>query len=383
MLKMRSTNMIKTIKIISVFGTRPDTIKMAPLVNLLDKDKDIDHIVCVTGQHREMVNEILQIFEIYAKYDLNIMREGQTLEYVTSSVLTKFSEVLEKEKPDMILVHGDTNTCFSAALASFYKKIPIGHVEAGLRTADIYSPYPEEFVRRTVDSIATLYFCPTKNNADNLIKENADKEKIYITGNTVIDTLQTTVQKDYIFKESILNRINFDKKKVIPITAHRRENIGINLENICKAIKQLASEYNDSQFIYTVHPNPAVKKTVNSILKGIDNVTLLPPLVFTDLHNLISRSYFVMTDSGGLQEEAPSLGVPALVLRKETERPEAVTAGTVKLTGVDYSEIVKDGRMLFEDKSIYEKMSNAVNPYGDGNASHRIVGAIKEYFNNL
>jgi UDP-N-acetylglucosamine 2-epimerase (non-hydrolysing) len=202
MLKMRSINMIKTIKIISVFGTRPDTIKMAPLVNLLDKDKDIDHIVCVTGQHREMVNEILQIFEIYAKYDLNIMREGQTLEYVTSSVLTKFSEVLEKEKPDMILVHGDTNTCFSAALAAFYKKIPIGHVEAGLRTADIYSPYPEEFVRRTVDSIATLYFCPTKNNADNLIKENADKEKIYITGNTVIDHYRQQFKRT-IFSKSL------------------------------------------------------------------------------------------------------------------------------------------------------------------------------------
>ncbi|MFA5341603.1 MAG: UDP-N-acetylglucosamine 2-epimerase (non-hydrolyzing) [Clostridia bacterium] len=371
------------IKIISVFGTRPDTIKMAPLVNLLNTDKEINHIVCITGQHREMVNEILDIFGITAKYDLDIMREGQSLEYVTSSVLMKFSEVLENEKPDMILVHGDTNTCFSAALAAFYKKVPIGHVEAGLRTADIYSPYPEEFVRRTVDSISTLFFSPTKNNADNLIKENVDKSRIYVTGNTVIDTLQTTVRKSYIFKEPLLNMIDYKTKKVIPITAHRRENIGINLENICNAVKKLASIYSESHFVYTVHPNPAVRNTVNKILDGIENVSLLPPLVFTDLHNLMSRAYFVMTDSGGLQEEAPSLGVPVLVLRKETERPEAVEAGTVRLTGVQFEDIVRDGQMLFDDKSAYDRMSNAVNPYGDGKASYRILNAIKEYFNNL
>ena len=371
------------IKIMSVFGTRPDTIKMAPLVNLLDKEKEIDHIVCVSGQHREMVNEILDIFKITPKYDLDIMRERQTLEHVTSSILMKLSDILAKEQPDMILVHGDTNTCRSASLAAFYKKIPIGHVEAGLRTDDIYSPYPEEFVRRTVDSISSLYFCPTINNADNLIKENISKDRIYITGNTVIDTLQTTVKKDYTFKEPLLNRIDYNNKRIIPITAHRRENIGVNLENICKAVKKLAAKYHDAHFIYTVHPNPAVKNTANRILEGIYNVSLLPPLIFTDLHNLIARAYFVMTDSGGLQEEAPSLGVPVLVLRRETERPEAVQAGTVKLTGVEYEDIVRDGRMLFENKSVYDKMSNAVNPYGDGKASRRIVDAIKEYFKNL
>jgi len=371
------------IKIISVFGTRPDTIKMAPLVNLIDKDEKINHIVCVTGQHREMVNEILEIFNITAKYNLDVMKDGQSLEYVTSSILMKISDVLDKEKPDMILVHGDTNTCFSAALAAFYKKIPIGHVEAGLRTGDMFSPYPEEFVRRTVDSISTLYFSPTKNNADNLIKENVDKKRIYITGNTVIDTLQTTVKKGYTFKEPLLNMIDYQRKRVIPITAHRRENIGVNLENICNAIKHLASIYSDIHFVYTVHPNPAVRNTVNRILDGIDNISLLPPLVFTDLHNLMARAYFVLTDSGGLQEEAPSLGVPVLVLRKETERPEAVEAGTVKLTGVEYLDIIRDAKMLFDDKIVYEKMSNAINPYGDGKASQRILNAIKEYFNNL
>lgn len=371
------------IKIISVFGTRPDTIKMAPLVQLLDKEKSIEHIVCVSGQHREMVNQILEIFGITPKYDLDIMKPGQSLEYVTSTILTKFSEVLDKEQPDMILVHGDTNTCFSAALAAFYKKVPIGHVEAGLRTDDVYSPYPEEFVRRTVDSIAALYFAPTKNNAAQLLKENVSKDRIYITGNTVIDTLKTTVKKDYVFQEEILNTIDYKNKRIIPVTAHRRENIGINLENICKAIKQLAQEYPDSHFIYTVHPNPIVKTTVEKILSNIDNVTLLPPLVFTDLHNLMSRAYFVMTDSGGLQEEAPSLGVPVLVLRKETERPEAVEAGTVKLTGVEFEDILQDARMLFDNAKVYNQMKNAVNPYGDGNASLRIVNAIKEYFKDL
>lgn len=373
----------RMIKVISVFGTRPDTIKMAPLVALLDKDESFEHIVCVTGQHREMVKQILEVFDINPKYDLDIMKQGQSLDYVTSAILVRFSEVLDIEKPDMILVHGDTNTCLSASIAAFYKKIPIGHVEAGLRTKDIFSPYPEEFCRRTVDSIATLYFAPTKSNANNLINEKIDTDRIFITGNTVIDTLKTTVKENYIFNEPMLNDIDYKNKKVIPITAHRRENIGVNLENICNAVKTLAKEYKDSHFIYTVHPNPKVRTTAEKILSGIGNVTLLPPLVFTDLHNLMARAYFVMTDSGGLQEEAPSLGVPVLVLRKETERPEAVEAGTVKLTGVKLNDILTDAKMLFDDQTFYAKMKNAVNPYGDGNASQRIVDSIKAYFNNL
>lgn len=371
----------KKCKIISIFGTRPDAIKMAPLVNLLDQEEAIEHIICVSGQHRDMVAPILDIFNIEPKYDLDIMKEGQTLEYVTSAILTKFGKILNKERPDMILVHGDTNTCFSAALTAFYKKIPVGHVEAGLRTTDIYSPYPEEFNRRTVDSISSLFFAPTKSNAANLLSEKVESKNIYITGNTVIDTLATTVKPDYTFHEDLLNTIDYDKKRVILVTAHRRENIGENLENICYAIYRLAYEYPDSHFIYTVHPNPQVRKTAQSILAESENVSLLPPLVFTDLHNLMARSYFVMTDSGGLQEEAPSLGVPVLVLRKETERPEAVEAGTVKLSGVNTKDILKDARALFDDKVFYGEMKNAVNPYGDGFASMRIVKAIKKYFN--
>lgn len=372
----------KMIKVISVCGTRPDTIKMAPLILKLMDDREICHLTCVTGQHREMVRQILQVFDIKPDHDLDIMKEGQSLEYITSSVILKFCEVLEKEKPDLVLVHGDTTTCFAAAVAAFYKKIPVGHVEAGLRTNDIYSPFPEEFNRQAVDRISALLFVPTVNNADNIKKENIPGT-VYITGNTVIDTIRTTVKENYIFKEEMLNDITLRNKRIITVTAHRRENIGYNLENICDAIKELADEYPDAQFIYTMHPNPLVQETVKGMLSGIANVTLLPALVFTDLHNLMARAYLVMTDSGGLQEEAPSLGVPVLVLRKETERPEAVEAGTVKLTGVRKENIKSDVRMLMDDNKAYEKMHNAVNPYGDGYASDRIVKAIKEYFRNL
>jgi UDP-N-acetylglucosamine 2-epimerase (non-hydrolysing) len=355
---------------------------MAPLILKLQDDTEICHLTCVTGQHREMVHQILDVFGIRPDYDLDIMKEGQSLEYITSSVILKFSEVLEKEKPDLVLVHGDTTTCFAAAVAAFYKKIPVGHVEAGLRTNDIYSPFPEEFNRQTVDRISELLFVPTINNADNIKKENIPG-RVYVTGNTVIDTIRTTVKENHTFKEEILNDIKRSNKRIIAITAHRRENIGKNLRNICSAIKELAGEYPDTQFIYTMHPNPLVQETVKGMLIGIENVTLLPALVFTDLHNLMAMSYLVMTDSGGLQEEAPSLGVPVLVLRKETERPEAVAAGTVKLTGVSKENILRDVRMLQDDNKIYEKMHNAVNPYGDGYASDRIVKAVKEYFRNL
>lgn len=370
---------MKKIKVMTIFGTRPEAIKMAPLVNELKRDEDIEDIVCVTAQHRQMLDQVLDIFGIVPDYDLNVMKDRQTLPQITSSVLQGIVEVIEKAKPDMILVHGDTTTTFAGALAGFYSKVKIGHVEAGLRTYDKYSPFPEEMNRKLVGSMADLHFCPTENNKNNLLKENIPGDGIYITGNTVIDALKTTVSDSYEFETPELKEIDFSKK-VIVLTAHRRENLGEPMENIFRAVKKIAKEYEDVEIVYPVHLNPLVREPANRILGEVANVHLIEPLDVQELHNLMDRAYLVMTDSGGLQEEAPALGKPVLVLRQETERPEAVNAGTVKMAGTNTEEIYRLAKMLLDNKEEYEKMNKAANPYGDGKASSRIVQAIKFYF---
>lgn len=371
---------MKKIKIMTVFGTRPDAIKMAPLVKELEKYTQIESLVCVTAQHRQMLDQVLQIFDIVPDYDLNIMQNRQTLEQITVKALEGLSEVFEKEAPDMVLVHGDTTTCFVASLAAFYKKIAIGHVEAGLRTYDKYSPFPEEMNRRLTGVMCDLHFSPTQSNKMNLLSEGIDESKIHITGNTVIDALKTTVAPNYIFENETLKKINFNSYRIITVTAHRRENLGVPLENICKALKVISENNNDVLVIYSVHLNPAVQETANLVLGNCDRVHLIEPLGAQDMHNLIARSYMVMTDSGGLQEEAPSLGKPVLVLRNETERPEAVEAGTVKLAGTDFENIVTMSELLLNNQTEYENLAKAVNPYGDGKASERIVHAILHHF---
>jgi len=369
------------IKIISVFGTRPDAVKMAPLINKLNNNKHIESIICSTGQHKEMLDQVIKIFDIVPDYDLKIMKANQSLEYITSSIMSKLGQVIDKENPDLILVHGDTTTCLVSSLTSFYKKIPIGHVEAGLRTFDMHSPFPEEMNRKLVGSLASLHFSPTLSNKNNLLKEGIDEKNITVTGNTVIDALNTTVTTNYTFEQEKLNSIDYTNKRVITITAHRRENIGKPLENICNAILTLSKQYDDILFIYAVHLNPAVKNIVYPMLQNKSNILLIPPVNVRDLHNLMKRSYLIMTDSGGLQEEAPSLGKPVLVLRKETERPEAIKAGTVKLTGTNTNDIIADAKLLLDDTTLYKKMATAINPYGDGHASEKIIDAILLYFN--
>jgi len=368
-------------KVMSVFGTRPEAIKMCPLVLELEKNPEIESIVCLTGQHREMLDQVMQIFGIKAQYDLNIMRPKQTLTTITTSVLEKIEEVLINEKPDIVLVHGDTSTSFVVALAAFYQQIPVGHVEAGLRTYNMYSPFPEEMNRNLTGKIAELHFAPTMNNQKNLEKENITKN-VFVTGNTVIDAFKTTVKEDYEYKEPALREINLEGKRCVLMTAHRRENLGQPLKNICNAVKRLANEYADLEFIYPVHLNPAVRDTANEILGDIANVHLIPPIDVEDMHNIMDRSFLVMTDSGGLQEEAPSCGVPVLVLRTETERPEAVEAGTVKVVGVEEEDIVREAKLLIDNTDEYNKMARAINPYGDGHASERIVKHILEWKKN-
>lgn len=367
------------LKIMLVFGTRPEAIKMCPLALELRKHKDIETIVCVTAQHRQMLDQVLEAFDIKPEYDLNVMKDCQTLTHITAKVLEGLTDVFNKENPDMVLVHGDTTTTFAASLAAFYSKIRVGHVEAGLRTYDKYSPYPEEMNRKLVTGIADLYFAPTENNKKNLIKELVSNDDIYITGNTVIDALKTTVNEEYKFTHPVLSKINF-KKKVIFMTAHRRENLGEPLRNICFAVKELAEKNKNVEVVYPVHLNPKVQDTAKEILGNVKNVHLIEPLDVITTHNLINRSYMVLTDSGGIQEEAPSLGKPVLVLRKETERPEAVTAGTVKIVGTDKELIISEATKLLNDEEEYGKMSKAANPYGDGLASDRIAKAIKYYF---
>ena len=364
------------IKVMSVFGTRPEAIKMAPLVKALDKEPKTDSIVCVTAQHREMLDQVLEDFKIVPDYDLNIMKAGQTLEDITVRALMGIGEVIREVKPDIVLVHGDTSTTFAASLASYYNQTKVGHVEAGLRTYDKYQPFPEEMNRRLTGAIADLHFSPTKMAKENLLKENIDENGIFITGNTAIDALKTTIDDSYVFTVDELNKIDFKNKRVITITAHRRENLGEPLKNICRAFRRIADDYEDVEMVYAVHKNPAVSNTVHEILGGHERIYLLDPLDLRDMHNLMNRSYLVMTDSGGLQEEVPSMGKPVLVLRNVTERPEGVEAGTLKLAGTDENTVYGMAKQLLDDKEEYRKMAVAKNPFGDGNASERIVGAI-------
>ena len=367
---------MKKIKVMMVFGTRPEAIKMAPLAIELKKREEIETIVCVTAQHREMLDQVLELFKITPEYDLDIMKTRQTLIGITTRVLEGLDEVIKKEQPDIVLVHGDTSTSFVAGLAAFYNQVMVGHVEAGLRTYDKYSPFPEEMNRNLTGRIADMHFSPTVSNAENLIKENISKDDIYITGNTVIDAMKTTVKENYSFEDEVLQNIDFDNKRVILVTAHRRENLGKPLEDICSALSQIIEEYPDVEIVYPVHLNPAVRDTVYKVLGNLDRVHLIEPLNVTELHNAMNKSFMVMTDSGGIQEEAPSLAKPVLVLRRETERPEAVEAGTVKLAGVNREDILKLAKELLDEPSAYDKMAKAANPYGDGEASARIADAI-------
>ncbi len=368
------------IKVLSVFGTRPEAIKMAPLVKELERAEDICSLVCVTAQHREMLDQVLSRFDITPDYDLNIMQSRQTLSGITSRAMLGLEAVLVQSKPDLVLVHGDTTTTFAGALAAFYAKIKVGHVEAGLRTYDKYSPYPEEMNRKLTTALADLYFAPTERNRQNLLAEKVDGEKIFVTGNTVIDALKTTVETDYAFRDPVLRALDFAGKRVVVVTAHRRENLGRPLEQICTALRDIVRAHADVELVYPVHLNPAVRETVFGILGKEPRVHLIDPLDVEELHNLMARCYLVMTDSGGLQEEAPSLGKPVLVLRCETERPEAVACGTVKMAGVEYDNILRLANELLTDKAAYEAMSHAVNPYGDGEASRRTVAAIRYAF---
>lgn len=368
------------LKIMPIFGTRPEAIKMAPLIKELENDSEIETVVCVTAQHRDMLDQVLRLFNISPKYDLNIMKNRQTLSGITSSVLKGLDDVLDKAKPDLILVHGDTTTTFVAALSSFYKKIKIGHVEAGLRSHDKWFPYPEEINRKLTGVLADINFAPTSTAKENLLNEGVDPKTIFVTGNTVIDAMKYTVRNGYSFRNRILNDIDYTKKRVIIVTAHRRENWGKPIDEICNALRKIALEYKDIYIIYPVHKNPIVRDAVFSILDGIDNVLLLDPLDTDEMHNLVNKCYMVLTDSGGLQEEVPSLGKPVLVLRDVTERPEAVEAGTVKIIGTDFERVYEESKKLLDDKEEYDKMSNAVNPYGDGNASKRILQAIRYTF---
>lgn len=366
---------MKKITVMSVFGTRPEAVKMAPLVIELSKREEIKSICCVTAQHREMLDSVLDIFKIKPDYDLNIMTPSQTLATISTKALSGLDSVLSEARPDIVLVHGDTSTAFISALAAFYHKIPVGHVEAGLRSFDKYSPFPEEMNRKLIGSIADLNFCPTNNNAENLRRENLNNG-IFITGNTVIDALKYTVSPNYKFHNKEIEKIDFTSYRTILMTAHRRENYGEPMRNIMYAVRDIVTSHEDVQVIYPVHMSPAVREVVFEILGDVPRVHLLDPIDVDDMHNLMDRAYFILTDSGGLQEEAPSLGKPVLVMRCETERPEAVDAGTVKIAGVK-REVIRDMAYdLLDNEESYKKMAHAVNPYGDGNASKRIADAI-------
>ena len=370
---------MEKLRIMSVFGTRPEAIKMAPLVKELAARKEIESICCVTAQHREMLDSVLQVFGLKPDWDLDIMTPRQTLSTITSKCLTGMDEAIDALKPDMILVHGDTSTTFAGALSAFYHQVPVGHVEAGLRTYDKYSPYPEEMNRKLVTQIADLYFCPTENNRENLRRE-AVTEGVFVTGNTVIDALKTTVRPNYVFDTEELNRLPYGGKKILLVTCHRRENYGQPMEDIMSALAHIARTHEDVELVYPVHLSPVVQECARKHLGDIPNVHLIAPLAADEMHNLMARCCLVLTDSGGLQEEAPALGKPVLVLRRETERPEAVTAGTVKLAGVVQDDIVTMGKRLIVDRRAYEEMAHAVNPYGDGQACRRIADAILWHF---
>ena len=368
------------IKVMTVFGTRPEAIKMAPVVLELQKHADqIQTIVAVTAQHRQMLDQVLDLFQITPDYDLDIMSQGQTLYDITTKSLMGLKDVLAKEKPDLVLVHGDTTTTFAGALASYYQQVPVGHVEAGLRTGDIYSPFPEEMNRKLTGAIAAIHFAPTATAKANLLKENVNPSHIYVTGNTRIDALMTTVAGDYDFGDD-LKDVDFQNHRVILLTTHRRENLGEPMRHIYKALRRIIEEIPDTEIVFPVHRNPLVRKVVEEELAGVDRIHLIDPMEYEPFANLMSLSSLVLTDSGGIQEEAPSLGKPVLVLRNTTERPEAVEAGTVRLIGTDKDVVYAETKRLLTDQAAYDAMSNAVNPYGDGKASQRIVQAILHAF---
>jgi UDP-N-acetylglucosamine 2-epimerase (non-hydrolysing) len=361
-------------KILTIFGTRPEAIKMSPLVKEIDKSKELESIVCVTAQHREMLDQVLEVFNIKPDYDLNLMKHGQTLAQVTTRALLGLEEVFEKVEPDLVLVHGDTTTTLSGALAAFYHQIPVGHVEAGLRTWNKYSPWPEEINRQMVDNIADFYFAPTQTSKENLLKEGKDEKKIYITGNTAIDALQTTVSEDYTHK--IFDWVGDDR--LVLLTAHRRENLGEPMYNIFRAVKRVVDEFKDIKVVYPIHLNPKIREIADEVLKDEERIKIIEPLEVIDFHNFLKKAYIVLTDSGGIQEEAPSLGKPVLVLRDTTERPEGIDAGTLKLVGTDEDKIFEETKTLLSEKRAYESMSKATNPYGDGTASKQIVEIISK-----
>lgn len=369
------------IRVMSVFGTRPEAIKMAPLVKAMEEDERIDSILCVTAQHREMLDQVLSLFELTPKYDLNIMKPSQTLSMITANVIGGLDPIVEAEKPDVLLVHGDTSTTFVAALSAFYHKVKIGHVEAGLRTYDKYSPYPEETNRVLTGHLADFHFAPTEVNRENLLREGIPEENIFVVGNTVIDALLEVAGKPYEFEDETLRGIDFENRRVITVTCHRRENLGENMVHIFSAIRDIALKYDDVEIVYPVHLNPAVRLTAGEILEGVDRVHLIEPLQYQPFVNLMARSYFILTDSGGMQEEAPALGKPVLVVRKETERPEAVAAGTAKLAGVEQQQIFDMACELLDNPEAYEEMARARNPYGDGTTSKQILEIILKSFN--
>lgn len=374
---------MKRIKVLSIFGTRPEGIKMCPLVKALEKDDRFNSIVCNTAQHREMLDEVLKIFNIKPSYDLNIMNHGQTIVDISRKVLSEVNNVIKECNPDIVLVHGDTSTTLNSALAAFYNKIPVGHVEAGLRTYDIYSPFPEELNRKITGSIATLHFAPTKTNLDNLIREGVDLSNIFITGNTVIDALLSVIDANLAFNQSMLNNIDYKNKDIILLTTHRRENWGQPMKNIFEAIIKLVEDNERVEVIFPMHRNPSIRELAYSYFNQYSGkIHLIEPLEYVEFANLMSRVKLIMTDSGGIQEEAPTLGKPVMVLRTETERPEAVQAGTIKLVGVDTDKIYNEAKELLINKTEYNKMAQATNPYGDGKACERILNQIYKYFNS-
>lgn len=368
---------MKKIKVMSIFGTRPEAIKMAPLVKELESREKIESIVCVTAQHREMLDQVMDTFHIKAHYDLNIMKKGQTLVDITTRALQKLDVVIKKVKPDIVLVHGDTTTTLAGSFAAFYNQVKVGHVEAGLRTYDKYSPYPEEINRQVTGIIADMHFAPTNTAKLNLMKEGKSEKSIYVTGNTAIDALKTTVDKNY--KHPLIDLLGDDR--MILLTAHRRENLGQNMNNMFTAIKRILDEFSDVQVIYPIHMNPLVRKIANDIFKDNKRVHIIEPLEVIDFHNFLNKAHIIMTDSGGIQEEAPSLGKPVLVLRDTTERPEGVESGTLKLAGVENETIYNLTKELLTNSELYKSMSEATNPYGDGNSSKHIVDAIINEFN--
>jgi len=375
----KKKGLMQKLKVLTVFGTRPEAIKMAPLIKKIEEYEQIESIVCITAQHREMLDTVLELFKINPNYDLNIMKHGQSITDITVRVLKGMEDILTRERPDIVLVHGDTSTTFVGALAAFYQKIKVGHVEAGLRSGNIYSPYPEEMNRILTTNLASIHFAPTKGNYNNLIKEGIEPEKIFITGNTVIDALLSVVKDDYTFENSILNKMDYKNKKIIVMTCHRRENWGGPMEDIFMAVKGIVEENDNIEVIFPVHLNPNIHKLAKYIMGEQGNIHLIKPLEYEEFANLLNKAYLILTDSGGIQEEAPALGKPVLVMREETERPEAVEAGTVKIIGTEKENIKKEVNVLLNDLDEYNKMANSTNPYGDGTASEKIVDFLLSY----